>query len=98
MERLVTRVRVVLPLVSDASGEDRRSLRYASVLMTKGRAVLPSGLASGGGNSRSLHFGSLGVHARKMMHAGLPTDVYWPVKVNRPVFLSTLKEVMSSLR
>ncbi len=36
--------------------------------------------------------------ARKVMHAGLPTPIYRPVKVNRPVFWSTLKNVMLSLR
>ena len=32
------------------------------------------------------------------MHAGLPTDVYFPVKVNSPVFRSIRKDAMLSLR
>jgi len=31
------------------------------------------------------------------MQAGLPTGIYRPVKVKRPVLWSTLKDVMSSL-
>src|SRR3984957_13543750 len=37
-------------------------------------------------------------HVRKRVHAGLPMDVYLPVKVNRPVFRSTRKDAMLSLR
>ena len=37
-------------------------------------------------------------HVRKRVHAGLPTEVYRPVKVNSPVFRSTRKDAMLSLR
>jgi hypothetical protein len=35
---------------------------------------------------------------RKRVHAGLPIDVYPPVKVNSPVFRSTRKDAILSLR
>jgi len=35
-------------------------------------------------------------YARKMIDAGLPTGVYWPVKVSAPVIGSIRKVVMAS--
>jgi hypothetical protein len=37
-------------------------------------------------------------HVRKRVHAGLPMDLYLPVNVNRPVFRSTRKDAILSLR
>jgi len=36
--------------------------------------------------------------ASQVMNAGVPTAVYWPVNLSRPVSRSTLNDVMQSLR
>jgi hypothetical protein len=37
-------------------------------------------------------------YARKAINDGVPTGVYWPMNVNRPVSRCTLKDAMLSLR
>ena len=80
--------------VSPASGNLALVLRPPPPPITKCAGT--SGAGNGTADSPSRQFMPTPGYVRKMMIAGVPTSVYWPVNVSAPVCRFTLNAAMAS--
>jgi hypothetical protein len=75
-----------------------RSLVELAQRVAIGRAIERGGSSRRFKLFRGVHLPQTLHYARKVINDGVPTGVYWPVNVNRPVSRCTLKDATLSLR